>query len=318
VLAFVQELVSRGATPVVLLSSAPNMSGDGGTSYWQQLASYADLVREVYLPAPAIVAQGIGGGSRTLRVALRTAVQQLTAIGVAPGRIGLMLGFQSGGTVGRAGLQPLSSWLEYVKLATLAAKEVSGELGVGSIWDWGWGTLSASGADPDKASAACVALWTRDPSLCDAPDRADFDLSLTEGQLSTLPPYAQCVIDGRVLPTNQLTEATQLLGSQSAALTALFERLAATALVPVTRAQEQQAELAKFGKLQRFLAATRLSGVTPGFARGVIVDQLRYAQVSTAALLAEERSELGTAVCRGDVLPTVGDVRLASRLPFLN
>src|SRR5579862_5849768 len=237
VLAFVQELVSRGATPVVLLSSAPNMSGDGGTSYWQQLASYADLVREVYLPAPAIVAQGIGGGSRTLRVALRTAVQQLTAIGVAPGRIGLMLGFQSGGTVGRAGLQPLSSWLEYVKLATLAAKEVSGELGVGSIWDWGWGTLSASGADPDKASAACVALWTRDPSLCDAPDRADFDLSLTEGQLSTLPPYAQCVIDGRVLPTNQLTEATQLLGSQSAALTALFERLAATALVPVTRAR---------------------------------------------------------------------------------
>ncbi len=317
VLAFVQELASRGATPIVLLASPPNTSGDGGSTYWQQLASYAYLVREVYEPAPKIVAQGVGGGSRTLRVDLRNAVQQLTAVGIPASRVGLMLGFQSGGSVGRAGLQPTSAWLEYVKLATLAAKQVSSELGIASVWDWGWGTLSAAGADPDKASAACVALWARDPSLCDAPDRADFDLSLTDGQLSTLPPYAQCLIDGRVLPTSQLTQATQLLGSPSLALTALFERLAATALVPVTRAQEQEAERARFGKVQRFLAATRLSGVTPGFARGVLVDQLRYARVSTAALLAEEQRELGTAVCRDDVVPAVGDVRLAAKLRFL-
>ena len=318
VLAFVQELATRGATPIVLLASPPNTTGDGGDSYWQQLASYAYLVREVYEPAPKIVAQGVGEGSTTLRVDMRNAVEKLTSLGVPAGRIGIMLGFQSGGSVGRAGLQPLSAWLEYVKLATLAAKEVASELGIGSIWDWGWGTLSASGADPDKATAACVALWTRDTSLCDAPDQADFDLSLTEGQLSTLPSYATCVIDGRVLPTNQLTQATQLLGSQSAALTALFERLAATALVPVTRAQEQQAELSQFGKVQRFLAATRLSGVSPGFARGVIVDQLRYAQVSKSALIAEEQQELPTAVCRNDVLPSVGYVRLASKLPFLS
>jgi hypothetical protein len=274
-------------------------------------------VREVYEPAPKIVGQGADAGSRTLRVDLRTAVQNLDAVGVAPERIGLMLGFQSGGATGRAGLQPLSDWLEYVKLATLAARQVSSELGVGSVWDWGWATLSAAGVDPDKAAAACVALWTRDPSLCDAPSRAPFDTSLTDGQLSSLPPYAQCVIDGRVLPANQLAQATQLLGDPAAAYTALFERLAATALVPVTRAQEQQAELARFGKVQRFLAATKTSGVTPGFARGVIVDQLRYAQVSTEALLAEEQRELGTAVCRDDQLPAVGDVRLASKLTYL-
>jgi len=89
------------------------------------------------------------------------------------------------------------------------------------------------------------------------------------------------------------------------------------ALVPVTRAPEQQAERAGFGKVQRFLAATGLSGVTPGFARRVIVDELRYTQVSTSALLAEEQRQLCTAVCRDDVVPAVGDVRLASRLPFL-
>jgi hypothetical protein len=125
------------------------------------------------------------------------------------------------------------------------------------------------------------------------------------------------VIDGRVLPANQLAQAQQLLGSTTAALTALVERLAATALVPVTRADEQQAERTMFPKLVRFLAATRVSGVTPGFARGVIVDQLRYAQVGRSALLAEEKRELAGAVCRDDVLPVVGDVRLASHLPFL-
>jgi hypothetical protein len=316
VLAFVQELTSRGAIPFVLLASSPNATG-GETGFWQQLASYAYLVREVHEPAPKIVNQSVDAGSRTLRVDLRTAAQKLDAIGVPAARVGLMLGFQSGGTVGRAGLQPLPSWLEYVKLATLAAKQVAGELGIGSVWTWGWGTLSAAGVDPDKATAACVALWTRDPTLCDAPSLTQFDTSLTDGQLSSLPPYAQCVIDGRVLPANQLTQAQQLLGSPAAGYTALLERLAATALVPVTHADEQQAERSMFPKLGRFLAATRTSGVTPGFARGVIVDQLRFAQVSKAALIAEEQRELGSAVCRGDSLPTPGDVRLASRLPFL-
>ncbi len=49
----------------------------------------------------------------------------------------------------------------------------------------------------------------------------------------------------------------------------------------------------------------------------MLVDQLRYARVSTAALLAEEQRELGTAVCRDDVVPAVGDVRLAAKLRFL-
>src|SRR5262249_34507451 len=172
--------------------------------------------------------------------------------GIPSARVGLMLGFQSGGTVGRVGLQPLSSWLEFVKLATLAATQVADELAVGSVWNWGWGTLSSAGADPDKPAAACVALWAGAPTLCDAPSAADFDPSVDEGQLSSLPAYAQCVIDGRVIPASQVDEAQQLLGSRSRALTALFARLAATALVPIGKSQEVQAERALFPALGRF------------------------------------------------------------------
>jgi hypothetical protein len=316
VLAFVQEIVTRGGTPFLLLASNPNTKGGEG-GYWLQLSSGASLVREVYEPAPKIIGQGVDLGSHTLRVDLRTAVQTLAVAGIPASRIGLMVGFHSTGTTGRVGLQPLASWLEYVKLATLAARQIATEFGIGSLWAWGWGTLSAAGADPDKATAACVELWTRDPALCAAPSIAQFDTSLTGGQLSTLPASAECVIDGRVLLTSQLDQASRLLGTRSAAFTALLERLAATALVPVNRTAEQLTEKQLFPQLGRFLAAARGSGVTPGFARGAIVDELRYSHLDGATLLAEERRQLGNAICRNDVLPTPGDVRLSSKLPFL-
>ena len=170
---------------------------------------------------------------------------------------------------------------------------------------------------PDKPAAACVGLWTRDPALCDAPSLASFDTSLIAGQLSTLPAHAQCVIDGRVMLTGQLDQAWMLLGSRDAAYTALLQRLAATALVPVSRADEQRTERAIFPQLGRFLAAAHVSGVTPGFARGAIVDEIRFSQLDAPTLLAEQQRQLGTAICRDDVLPTVGDVRLSSKLPFL-
>ncbi len=316
VVAFVQELASRGAVPYLLLASAPNMAG-GAASWWQLVGTSASLVREVYVSAPVIIAQGPVAGSRTLRMKLRQAVASLAAANVPTSKIGLMLGFQSGGSVGRDGLAPLASWLEFVKLDTLAAEQVSLELSVGSLWAWGWGTLSAAGADPDKATAACVALWTRNPTLCDAPSMAAFDTSVDEGQISAIPGNAQCLVGTTPLPTAELDQATALLGSRSAAMTALLERIAATSLVPVTRPEVMQAERTLFPSSTRFLAAARSVGVTSGFARGVLTDQLRYAQVSSSELLATEQQELGQTVCRGDVLPAVGDVRLAARLPFL-
>jgi hypothetical protein len=317
VLAFVQELAARGAVPFLLLPSSPSTTG-GAAAWWAQLAQYAHLVREVYLSARTTMANGPVVASRTLRVAFRTAVQKLTAIGIPASQVGVVLGFQSGGAGGRNGLQPLADWLGYVKLATLAANEVAAEQQIGSVWVWGWGSYFADGVDPDKALAACVELWTRNPAFCDAPSRASFDTDLEVGQLSLVPANAQCLVAGVPLMKGQLAAATALLGSRDAAFTALLERAAATPLVPVTRADERRAELALFETRARLLAAVRSSRVTIGFLRGVIVDQLRYAQLTRAQLLAAERQALVNTVCRDDVLPAVGDVRLASRLPVLD
>jgi hypothetical protein len=315
VLAFVQELANRGARTFLLLPSSPNTAGDAA-AWWQQTAAAAELVREVYLAAPTVVAQGPVLGSRTLRARYRAAVTALGAIAVPPERIGLMLGFQSGGVYGRAGLQPLPSWLEFVKLATLSAKQVAAELAVGSVWSWGWGTFSAAGSDADKPAAACVYLWTRDQSLCNAPATTQFDTSLTDGQLGALPPGRQCAIGANAIDLATLDQATALLGDRTAAYTALLERAAATTLRPVSRAQILAAEKT-LGPRAAYLARLRGAHVTLGFARGVIADQLRLRRLDPNAVLAEEKRELDLAVCAKDELPVAGDVRLASRLPFL-
>ena len=81
-----------------------------------------------------------------------------------------MLGFQSGDSQGgRAGLQPTAAWLEIVKLQSQAGLAVARELGLSTVWSWGWGTFATPGsADPDKQAAACTYLWARDQTLCDA------------------------------------------------------------------------------------------------------------------------------------------------------
>ena len=68
-------------------------------------------------------------------------------------------------------------------------RQVTKELGLESIWSWGWATFSAAGIDRDKAAAACVYLWARDSRLCDGPKAAGakFDASVGVGQLGSLP-----------------------------------------------------------------------------------------------------------------------------------
>ena len=168
VLVLLQRLAERGARPFLLLPSNPYVDREEAV-WWQQAAQVADLVREVYFSARTITGHGVLVGSRTLRVRMRDAVDHLTDVGVPPARIGLMLGFQSGGIYGRHGLQPREAWLRFVKLNALAARHVARERGVGTVWSWGWGTFNTWGADADKPLAACVYLLTRDSSLCDAP-----------------------------------------------------------------------------------------------------------------------------------------------------
>ncbi len=329
VLSLVQELAARGARPFLLLPSNPNTTADAA-AWWQQVAQVSDLVRETYLAAPSVVGQGPILGNRTIRLKLRSAVESLTGVGIAASRVGVMLGFQSGGAYGRAGLQPLSAWLEYVKWSVLAAEQVAADTGIGSVWSWGWGTFSKAGADPDKPTAACVYLWTRSPALCDVSAVAppDFDQSLTEGQISSLPPAAVCSLAAGTIPAGAVDRLTALTGDRDRALTALLGRLVQRARVRVGSAETLAAErllirVRFHGSRQRYLAALASRGIPLAVARGIVADEIarRALAASTSSVaawtVAEETAALPTAICVQDALPAVADVKLASLVPFL-
>jgi hypothetical protein len=326
VLTLLQTLAQRGVRAFLLLPSNPNTTGDLA-AWWQQAAQAADLVREVYLPAPAVIGQGPILGNRTIRTRLRTSVAALTAAGVDPTRIGVMLGFQSGGIYGRAGLQPLSAWLEYVKWSVLDAQQVAADTGISSVWVWGWGVFSPSGADADKPVAACVELWTRNPALCDAPSTAppDFDQSLTEGQIASLPETATCTFQTGAIPTAAVTRVATLTNDPQLALNALFVRMIQRGQQPLKAGDVLAAErlivrVRFHNKRALYLAALASRGLSLDVARGVIGDEVARSRMGlsvAATTVAQEQPLLDTAVCRGDQLPALGDVKLAKLVPFL-
>jgi hypothetical protein len=179
VLALVQGLASQGAQPQLFISQAGATGGPAGR-WWRAVAGAATIVRELYLPAPWLHAFGPSRASVYMRFELRRAVRNLTTIGVPSSRVGIALGFQSG-RGGRMGLAP-APWFEVVKREALATRQVAGELSLASVWSWGWATFPGTRADPDARRAACVYLWTREPSLCDGPAAAGraFDRSRSQ------------------------------------------------------------------------------------------------------------------------------------------
>jgi hypothetical protein len=312
VLALLQELAGKGVRPFLLLPSNPP-ADLGQAAWWQQAAQSADLVRETYLSAPTVVQQGAVLGSRTLRTRMRGAVQSLVSLGVPVARTGLMLGFQSGGAYGRAGLQPREAWLEYVKLSVLAARRVASELAVPTVWNWGWGVYSAAGQDADKSAAACVALWTRDRSLCDGASTG-VDPSLTDGQID---PGAWCVLGGARLTEAALAAVARVEGGDLARAGTLALQRAAQAQVAAPRADVLAAERAvvrtRFhGRRALYLRTLAKAHLTVGLARGILVDELRGLPTQAA-----QQELLDRSTCAGDVLPAPGALRAAARFPFL-
>lgn len=179
VLALVQSLAARGARPELLISQAA-ATGGAAASWWRAVARYATIARELYLPAPSIHALGEARGSVYLRFQLRRAVRNLTTVGVPSSRVGIVLGFQKG-IGGRMGLAA-APWFGVVKLETLATKQVAGELGLASVWSWGWAAFPGSRADAATERAACVYLWTRQAGLCDGPKAAGTGFSRSLAQ----------------------------------------------------------------------------------------------------------------------------------------
>ena len=179
VLALVQRLAASGAQPQLFISQSGATAGAAGR-WWREVAQSAAIVRELYLPAPWLHSFGPGGASVYMRFELRRAVRNLTTIGVPSSRVGIALGFQAG-RGGRMGLAA-APWFEVVKREALATRQVAGELGLASVWSWGWAAFPGTRADPDARRAACVFLWAREPGLCDGPAAAGraFDRSRSQ------------------------------------------------------------------------------------------------------------------------------------------
>ena len=163
VLALMQGLAAHGARPVLFVSGNPNVAGDAA-GWWQQVAQTGAIVYEAYYDAKRAAALGSLLGSRRMRLGIRSTVALFQSIGITPDRLGIALGFHSGGgqgAGGRQGLQPREAWLRVVKWEALAAKQVAADTKLGSVWSWGWGTFGPASVDPDKPAAACVYLWAR-------------------------------------------------------------------------------------------------------------------------------------------------------------
>jgi hypothetical protein len=287
-LAFVQDLAQLGAHPVLLLAARPYTGGDAMT-WWQQAAASAELVREDYVSATSTWKLGPVLGNRTLRSSYRQAVADLTSIGIAPNRVGLMVSFATTiGFSGRNGLQPASAWYTVAKWQALALQQVAAETGIASVWSWGWGEWNAAEQDPGKPYALCTWLWVRSPTLCDAPKAigSGFDASLTEGQLSVLTPGMQCLVGTRGLSNDAIQQLQLLTGDRDTAYSALFERFVESAIVPVPTSDVLAAErgviLQSFrGSRAFYNSALARAHASVAIARGILADELRQAKVES-------------------------------------
>ena len=287
VLAFVQGLSALGAHPVLLLPSKPYTGGDAGV-WWQQVATMAELVREIYVPAPSTWKLGPVLGSRTLRMDYRQAIADFTSIGIPADKVGIMISFATtNGFGGRNGLQPASAWYQVAKWQSLAAQQVAAETGIASVWSWGWGEWNAAEKDPDKPYAMCAWLWARSPALCNAPQAIpDFNASKTEGQLSVLGPGVQCLVGKQTLSSAAITQLSGLTGDPETAYSALFERLVESAAFPVSSADTLAAEKAVIrqefrGSRALYNAALARAHATEPEARAILANQLRRARVES-------------------------------------
>ncbi|HEX5173321.1 MAG TPA: hypothetical protein VFV91_04175 [Gaiellaceae bacterium] len=287
VLAFLQDLAAQGAHPVLLINKSPYAGSTDAVTWWRSVAQVADIVREVYIPATKIWPLGSIVGNRFLRQSYRNAVLALTSIGIPASRVGIMLSFLSHkGVGGRNALEPASAWYQVVKWEALSAKQVAGELGLGSVFSWGWQEWNPREVDPDKPNAACVWLWARQRSLCDAPRKLgkDFNRSLTAGQIR-LTHGTVCRVEGVGSVGEQSVGFLETLtGDRDAALSALFERLVEASERPISRhavlvAEREVIQGSFHGSRSAYLAALKQAHASLGLARAVLGDEVRRARL---------------------------------------
>jgi hypothetical protein len=345
VLALMRDLAGLGARPVLFVHGNPNTDGDAA-EWWRQIATTGPIVYELYFNGAHLSELGTVIAARRVRLGARGFINQYGAIGIAPDRLGLALGFHSSptpGVGGRQGLQPTVAWLRVIKWQTLATQQVAAETGLGSIWSWGWALFGAQ--DPDKVVSACAYLWARDGSLCDAPAMAGtgFNASRAEGQI-VLPESVACTFAAGHVSTAEVNGLAAVIHDRHGALSAVFSRvsLRSAAVVGLDRvlAAEQQAIDRSFGGNRRaYLEALTRSHATLDVARAIIRDELRRRSIaeklaggSRQTMLEwtadREAKAVDTAICLHDDIPgrggfpntdarEVGVVPVLARLPYL-
>jgi hypothetical protein len=287
VLAFLQDLAAKGAHPVLLVNKSPYTGSSDAVAWWLSVSKVADVVREVYPPATKIWPLGSLLGNRLLRQSYRRAATALTSIGIPANRVGLMLSFLSEkGIGGRNGLKPASAWYQVVKWEALSVKEVARELGLGSVFSWGWQEWNRKEIDPDKPKAACVWLWSRARHLCNAPRRLGkrFDRSLSAGQIDLAHGTVCRAVGIGAVGARSVGSLQALTGDRNAAVSALFERVVEVSERPVSRrtlfAAEREVVRDSFhGSRGAYLAALKAAHASLGLARAVLADELRRARL---------------------------------------
>jgi hypothetical protein len=286
VLRFVTRLSERGGRPALLVSSEPFTGGDAAV-WWRAIGAVSDLVLENYANANLIWREGPVDGSRRLRVRHRQSAAKLFAVGVPASRIGIMVGFQTGpGAGGREGLRPRSRWFSVAKWHTLAVKQVAKELRLAHVWSWGWAQRNERSNDPDKTYAACVWLWARDASLCDAPTilGRELDADTKTGQLDHLSSGTRCVYGSTPLTATSVAALAKVTRDRELALTALvvrsIERERARISPSDALAMERRVVRARFGgNVAAYRSALAEAGASPAVARGIMGDELRWHEI---------------------------------------
>ena len=286
VLRFVGRIAARGGRPALLVSSDPFTGGDAAT-WWRSLGAVSDLVLENYANANVIWREGAVDGSRRLRERYRGSVASLLAVGVPASRIGIMVGFQTGpGAGGREGLRPRSRWFEVAKWQALAVRQVARELKIAHIWSWGWAQRDARSNDPDKTFAACVWLWSRDASLCDAPGTLgrEFDTDVKTGQLN-LPAGTRCVYGSTPLTASSVAALAKVTRDRELALTTLvvrsIERERAKVSPSDALALERRIVRVRFGgSMSAYRDALADAGASMSVGRGLLGDELRAREIA--------------------------------------
>jgi hypothetical protein len=320
VLRFLSRLTERGARPALLVSSEPFTGGDAAP-WWRSVASVSDLVLEKYANANVIWRDGPIDGSRRLRVRYRQSAAKLLAVGVPASRIGIIVGFQTGaGNGGREGLEPRSRWFDVVKWQALAAREVARELRLAHVWSWGWAQRDERSNDPDKTDAACVWLWSRDASLCDAPAilGKELDTDTRTGQLD-LPAGTRCVYGSTPLTASAVAALAKLTRDRELALTALVVRAIERERTRVSPSDalvlERRIVGIRFGgSAAAFRAAVAAAGASQSVARGVIGDELRTRDI-VARLTVSRVSALDVERFRSTYAPVLARELVASPAP---